>query len=148
AGHAHAPSLRLQFLRGPALPVGELRLQLAGEGVRTEIAWEDRPGAAAQGAQLLSALGDHMVLIGGLGRLLFVAAHCWLSLGGWIGTPDAAGTPDGRGAQAASLRLVPASRPALRAASTNSSRSPSRTLSVSLRSTPVRRSLMRDWSST
>ena len=49
---------------------------------------------------------------------------------------------------AASLRFAPASRPALRLASTNSSRSPSSTFCVSLRSMPVRRSLMRLWSST
>src|SRR6185312_10070923 len=48
----------------------------------------------------------------------------------------------------ASLRLEPASRPDFKLASMNSSRSPSSTFCVSVRSTPVRRSLMRLWSST
>src|SRR6185437_4877215 len=48
----------------------------------------------------------------------------------------------------ASMRLAPASRPDFRLASMNSSRSPSSTFCVSERSTPVRRSLMRLWSST
>jgi hypothetical protein len=51
-------------------------------------------------------------------------------------------------AYTASLRFEPASRPDLRLASTNSSRSPSSTFWVSLRSMPVRRSLIRLWSST
>ena len=48
----------------------------------------------------------------------------------------------------ASLRFDPASSPDFRLASTNSSRSPSSTFWVSLRSMPVRRSLIRLWSST
>ena len=69
------------------------------------------------------------------------------------GRPDRPGDgchgPAGRGGDhAASLRLAPASRPDLRLPSTNSSRSPSSTFCVSLRSMPVRRSLMRLWSST
>ena len=62
--------------------------------------------------------------------------------------PRGPAAPGEEGTQTASARLEPASRPALSAASTNSSRSPSSTFCVSLRSTPVRRSLMRDWSST
>ena len=48
----------------------------------------------------------------------------------------------------ASARFDPTSSPLFRLASTNSSRSPSSTFCVSLRSTPVRRSLIRLWSRT
>src|SRR5690606_7101865 len=142
-----------QRFPGPAPGIAILVLQVAGEVAAAEVVGE-RHALRAQRGQFRPALGDQCVLVGGLLAVGLGLGHGALPVG-WIGwMPPVGGwrwrprrrRPEAR--QTASLRLAPASRPALRLASTNSSRSPSSTFWVSLRSIPVRRSLIRLWSST
>jgi hypothetical protein len=150
-GHAHATRQRFELLRGPCFRVGVLGEQVAGIVDALEVVREG-DAFGAQGFQLAAALGDQVILVDS--RKGFVGHCCCSSFprkressvidgsiqeqSRWI--PASAGIAS----YAASLRLEPASRPAFRLASTNSSRSPSSTFCVSERSIPVRRSLMRD----
>src|SRR6185312_12147175 len=120
ARHFYPPRLRSQGLG--------FVLQIARQRVRPEIVGE-RNAPLAQPAQFLAAFRDQLVFVGGnwLRRIdgFWHFAYPW-----------------------ASARLAPASNPIFKLASMNSSRSPSSTRWVSVRSIPVRKSLMRDWSST
>ena len=162
-----------QCRRIPAFGIGEFILQIPGEVFAAEIVGEGN-ALAPDRAQLLAAFGDQLVLVGGRGRGGLVGhglragireSGLGIRLKSWdsgVGIGDS-GKRGVRKISAftfpesplpnpcfshASIRLAPASSPALSAASTNSSRSPSSTFCVSVRSMPVRRSLMRLWSST
>src|SRR5690606_8826716 len=116
----------LERLRAPGVRVGVGLLQVAGQVGAAEVVGKG-DALPAQRGQLAAALGDQAVLVG-LGLGLVRSGHV--------------------APQTASTRLAPTSRPDFRLASMNSSRSPSSTFWVSERSMPVRRSLMRLWSST
>ena len=166
AGHGHTARRRFQRLGRPLPGIGELGLQVAGVVGAAEIVGESH-ALGAQGGELGPALGDQVVLVGVRGRgggfvgwghdgdraLGGVSPGARIGGTGHLVGEDADAVPGvaalpAAAPYAASTRLEPASRPAFRLASTNSSRSPSSTFWVSLRSMPVRRSLIRLWSST
>jgi hypothetical protein len=157
-----------QRFSGPFFGIGVFALQIARECVGAEIV-RKRDALAAQRAQFFAALGDEAVFVlrsfrgaAGIGGLLVAHAYmsvltCFCRHPGESRDPFLlyrakikmdSGFPRNDGAwfvrDQASARLAPASSPAFRLDSTNSSRSPSSTFCVSVRSMPVRRSLIRD----
>ena len=150
-GDGDAAAGGLQRLGIPGVGIRVLVLQVAGVVAAAEIVRE-RDALPAQRGQFAAALGDEAVFVGG-GLGLCGGGHGLL----WGGGGEVA--PTGRwcrsshgcdrfGDQTASVRFAPTSSPDFRLASMNSSRSPSSTFWVSERSMPVRRSLIRLWSST
>ncbi len=128
--------------------LGVLLLQITRQGIAAEIVGEDDRLLLAQRGELFLALGNQLVLFlvdGMLVQRLFAHGRCFpvARVRGPSGRLINTLSWDGR-----CRRPTPAYRPCFRLASRYSSRSPSSTRSQSLRSTPVRRSLMRDWSST
>ncbi|MNF71742.1 hypothetical protein D3C84_536990 [compost metagenome] len=118
---------------------------LAAEVIREGIA------LLAHGSKLFLALGDQLVFfLLQFVKVEFLVAHglsiCLASISNWV-TVGASLLVKLR-EHARSYQNAARQSPCLRLASRYSSRSPSSTLSQSLRSTPVRRSLIRDWSRT
>ncbi|MNF73573.1 hypothetical protein D3C84_555780 [compost metagenome] len=156
-GHADLDLLGFQ-LNLAGLDV--LLLQLARLAVAAEVVGEGNRLALAHGGKLFLALGNQLVLFlvdGVLVQRLFAHGRLFPSLirslsppGRGLGRGVVPGPlpapspppspPQGRGSKD--------QRPCFRLASMNSSRSPSSTASQLLSSMPVRRSLIRDWSST
>ena len=148
--HADPARQRGNRLGGAGFDIGKFRLQVADKGIDAEIV---RVGVAAfaQAVQFLATLGDQFVLVrrnGGRGNRGLcriwrnAVGHFRGSLQGCREKVMCAGMLQ------ASMRFAPASSPDFRLASMKSSISPSSTFCVSVRSMPVRRSLIRLWSST
>src|SRR5690606_36155278 len=126
---------RRRFQRGRVLVV-EVAVQLARVRVAAE-AVRVRDAARAQRVELRATLLDQVVV---------VVSH--LVLFGFGADYQQIAAPRAPLPQASLLRAAMHYRPDFSDASMNSSRSPSSTAVVLPTSTPVRRSLMRDWSST
>ena len=137
AGDAHAAVRACERVGGPRFGVGVFALQIAGECVGLEVVRE-RDALRAQRAQFLAALGDELVFVwaacGSL-RSSLIPSSSFRACGPAIRFVDRVHSTGrrfrGDDDHARIARFAPASSPAFRLASTNSSRSPSSTFCVS-----------------
>ena len=113
-------------------------LQITGERIGREIVRES-DSVFAQRAQFFAAFGNQAVLVRRRRVWIRCVSHAVSWRSEWSFSSLEEASP-----YHASLRFAPASKPDFKLASMNSSRSPSSTRCVSVRSTPVRTSLMRD----